>query len=487
MIFSNIRKRWLIYSIAIALIFAIIITFTCTILIKNHYYKSIKHLLDSNVNSVSSYFASSSEFSSDFNSTAYSYARNFQNKDKIELTLFDRNGKPIVNSKGFSLDDISSTPDCAMAKESSTGYAMFLGKVNQYEKIMAVSQIIKNSNEELIGSVRYVTSLEDVDKHIILWSIFIFSSSLLFAAIFIITTFYFNLNSMRPIREIVNTAKLIAHGNFKVRISQNCNGEMLQLCEAVNYMVEELENLENIKNEFISSVSHELRTPLTAIRGWAETMKLSGFMDSKTMDKGMQIIINETERLSDIVEELLDFSHIQNQTLKLMLEKTDILAELDEVVCVYREKAISEGKYLIFDIPETIPPILADKKKMRQVFINVIDNALKYSEEGQSVNIVAKQQNADIIIAVSDRGPGINENDLPRVKEKFFKANTTKRGSGIGLAVSDEIMLAHSGRLDIESKEGVGTTVYIVLPLLEAEDSKELEENIQDLSTEINV
>ena len=228
----------------------------------------------------------------------------------------------------------------------------------------------------------------------------------------------------------------------------------------------ELGAADRMKNDFISSVSHELRTPLTAIKGWAETMRDGGTMDNKTMEKGMGVIVRETERLSGIVEELLDFSRMQNGRMILMMDRIDILAELDEAVYMMKERAVSEHKHLLYEEPELVSPVIGDKNRLRQVFINIIDNALKYTPSGGVVSINLKEENGMLHIVISDNGCGIPAIHLPRIKDKFYKANQTQRGSGIGLAVADEIMKLHSGALDIQSEEGVGTTVTISIPVL---------------------
>jgi len=230
-------------------------------------------------------------------------------------------------------------------------------------------------------------------------------------------------------------------------------------------MAKELGTSERMKNDFISSVSHELRTPLTAIKGWAETMHGCGIPDQDTFDKGMDIIVKESARLTGIVEELLDFSRMQNSGMMLKLEKLDVLAELDEVLYMLRDRAISEGKHLLYDEPEPMPPVMADKNKLKQVFLNIVDNALKYTPAEGVVGIQVMKEKDSVRIVVTDTGCGIAPDDLPRVKDKFFKANQNVRGSGIGLAIADEIVQKHGGTLEIESGIGVGTTVTITLPV----------------------
>ena len=224
---------------------------------------------------------------------------------------------------------------------------------------------------------------------------------------------------------------------------------------------------EKMKNDFISSVSHELRTPLTAIKGWAETLQSGGVTDGM-MERGMSVIIRESERLSGLVEELLDFSRMQSGRMTLMMDKLDILAELGEAVYMFSERASAEHKQLLYEEPEMLPPVLGDINRLRQVFVNIIDNALKYTEEGGTIQVQVKLLGNNIVVTISDNGCGIPAEHLPKVKQKFYKANQTVRGSGIGLALADEIIALHSGTLTIESQENVGTVVTITLPALPA-------------------
>ena len=250
-------------------------------------------------------------------------------------------------------------------------------------------------------------------------------------------------------------------------------------------MALDLQTADQMKNDFISRVSHELRTPLTAIKGWAETMQLSerGKLDRKTFDRGMGVIISESSRLTSIVEELLDFSRIQSGRMKLIKEKLDILAEFDDAVCFLKERAVTEGKHLLYDEPEVVyPAVYGDKNRLKQVFLHVLDNALKYTPKGGVVaaQVIYSKDEPDIIkIVITDTGCGISAEDLPEVKEKCYKANQTVGGSGIGLAVADEIMNLHNGSLDIESGEGVGTTVTLTFPVYKEGSENSLPENIK--------
>lgn len=194
---------------------------------------------------------------------------------------------------------------------------------------------------------------------------------------------------------------------------------------------------------------------------------LDGGGSPDTMKKGVGVIVNETERLSRMVEELLDFSRMQSGHFTLQNATMDILAELGDAVLIYSDKAKREGIEIIYNDPDMLPFVFGDKNRIRQVFINIIDNAIKYSSQGGTVTINAYEDETEnkVVVSVADTGCGIKTSDLAKVKTKFFKANHTRRGSGIGLAVADEIIAMHNGTMDITSPgEGLGTTVTITLP-----------------------
>jgi signal transduction histidine kinase len=418
--------------------------------------------------------------SSSFSSGASSYIENFRHKEQMEVMAVNSSGRIILTSTGFSYDENEDVKDFETAKNNGKGYTFRNTNTTSGEPVTSYIRIITNHNGSVVGAVRYVVSTTNVNNRIVIITAIIIFAGLAVLFIVIFSSSYFIRSIVTPVRELSETANKIAHGDFSTKIEKRYNDEIGDLCDAITDMAKDLEATEQMKNDFISRVSHELRTPLTAIKGWAETMQISGRkkLDRRTFDKGMDVIIKESGRLTGIVEELLDFSRIQTGRMVLINEKLDILAELDEVIYMLKDRAVNENKHLIYDEPvEIFPPVYGDRNRLKQVFINVIDNALKYTPEDGVVAIEIKydkKTDADnIIITITDTGCGIPAEDLPKVKEKFYKANQKVNGSGIGLAVADEIVQLHKGKLDIESGVGVGTTVTITLPILsESKESK---------------
>lgn len=441
----------------------LVIELTVIYAVHSYYYSSARQYLISKINAVTSVLSVHSQDSSaNFSAEVRNTLETFNEKDKIELMAINSKGRVVLTSSGFSPDSGMTMPDYEQAMKNGEG--SYVGRLSGGEKILAVSMALSPYSSEY-SSLRMVTSLTEIDNTI---RGFVLAVTAVCAAIIVIiltTGFFFAGSIVKPIRQISGITSKYAGGDFSVRIQNNTEDEIGELCTSINHMADELSSAEAMKNEFISSVSHELRTPLTAIKGWAETLMVDGGENPDTMKKGVGVIVAETERLSQMVEELLDFSRMQSGHFSLQKTTLDILAELGDAVLIYSDKARRENIRIIYDEPEMLPFVYGDKNRIRQVFINVIDNAVKYSSPGDTVTITAKEKGGRIVVSVADTGCGIKSFDLARVKTKFYKANHTRRGSGIGLAVADEIIAMHGGRLDISSEgEGKGTTVKITLP-----------------------
>ena len=486
--FKGITKRWMLNTLSVILTIIISIVVCLIFLVTYLFQSSVEQSLSNASSELSLVFSGyTSDTSTSFASSARDYVENFKKKEQMEVMVINSTGRVVMTSTGFIPSDDTKLTDFDQAKQSSDGFAFWNGKLNSGESAMSVTRIISNDSGTVVGAIRYIVSMDPVNNRIMLVSGLIIALGLVIISLVIISGLTFIRSIVKPIRNLSLIAAQIAHGDFSAseKIEHKYDDEIGDLCDAVSDMAKDLQTTEQMKNDFISRVSHELRTPLTAIKGWAETMQLSerGKLDRKTFDKGMGVIIKESTRLTSIVEELLDFSRIQSGRMVLMNEKLDILAEFDETIYMLKERAVKEGKHLLYDEPETVyPPVYGDRNRLKQVFLNVIDNALKYTPKGGVVaaQVIYSKDEPDIIkIVITDTGCGISAEDLPKVKEKFYKANQTVRGSGIGLAVADEIMNLHNGSLDIESGEGVGTTVTLTFPVYKEGEAQTMPENIK--------
>lgn len=469
---KGITARWLINTFGVILVVVVMLIVALSLVLQNYYYNGIHQTLNGRVDELTNVFGNyTSANYVEFDKNSRSYVENFSDKESMELMVLDHTGNITVTSTGFSPDQSGEMPDYEIALEDADGYGVWKGKQND-ENIMSVTRIITDNSGSRLGAVRYCVSLEPANRQIFVMIMFMIVVGMFILFFVMISGAYFVRSIVNPIQEINEISKRIAQGDFDARLEKRNDDEIGELCDSINYMAQELGASEKLKNDFISSVSHELRTPLTAIKGWAETMRMGDTPDFRTMEKGMSVIANESERLTGIVEELLDFSRIQSGRMVVNMERIDLLAELDEAIYMLRERALKESKHLIYDEPEFVPPVQGDKNRLRQVFINIIDNALKYTPESGVIGIEVTHDDDNITITISDNGCGIPAEHLPRVKDKFYKANQTQRGSGIGLAVVDEIMNLHGGSLDLESTEDIGTTAILTFPVDKGTDEQ---------------
>ncbi len=465
---SSIAGRWMFNTLSVVGILLVIANVCIYYFTRQYYYGSAENYLVSEANATATVLSRLYEdMAVNYSSEVRELIEGFDKKEQMEMMSINRSGEVTLSSSGFSPDESYNMPDYEAALESPEGVGVFHG-YETGENIIAVTVIIAQPSSSY-SALRYVASMTLIDSQL---SMIMLTALLISAGIILLVVssgMYFVKSICVPLMQISVTAKKLAKGDFSERIAIKNNDEIGELSRVFNDMADELENSESIKNDFISSVSHELRTPLTAIKGWSETLALG--YDEETYRKGMTVITHETGRLESMVEELLDFSRIQNGRFTLQMANTDIIAELDDALLIYTDKAKKENKTIHYTEPDTLCVVYGDKNRLRQVFINVIDNAMKYTDPGGSVDISVEKDGGALSIIVADTGIGISEADLPKVKAKFYKANSTRRGSGIGLAVADEIISMHGGTLEIASELGRGTTVTITLPLKQMERS----------------
>ena len=466
---KSITRRWLVNGLGVIAVLLLLFEVIFGVAVRNYYYQSVTQILAASAERFSGILETSfSQNNFSFEDRAREVAENFPDKERIEMQVVDADGHIVISSSGFAPggeeSDAAKYQDYRLALDDVDGSGVWHGRNAAGENVMAMTRVIKTSDGSRLGAVRYLVSLSDID-HLILMLValmLLFGAAILFFVM--LSSSYFVSSIIHPVTEIGQAARRIALGEYDYRIEKQYDDEIGELCDTINYMAGEIATAEKLKNDFISSVSHELRTPLTAIKGWSETLREAGDMDAELTAKGLEVISSEAERLSSIVEELLDFSRMQGGHIAVKFERMDLLAELEEAVFLFRDRAAREGIELIYVEAADMPPILGDHDRLKQVFINIIDNAIKYSNRGDKVRVEAADMGAHVQVVVSDSGVGISKEDLPRIKNKFYKANNTRPGSGIGLALADEIVRRHKGRLEIDSEEGVGTTVTITLP-----------------------
>lgn len=461
---TGIRKRWMVNSISVVLFIVLLAVAAFSAAMGSYYYSTLSESLKQKAeNDISSFDYYRTE--AEYYDNARAVVAGEPNSDKLEVEYLDADGQIRFSSSDLTAFRSPGTPDIAEAISMKRTKVWIGADPSTGEHIMAASSPLMIDGE-VVGVMRYVTSLNKVDKQIIIIVAIALGIGLGILGMVYFSNLYFIRSIVDPVAGITETAKRIAAGSYGVQIEKRYDDEIGALTDTINDMSLKINQSEKMKNEFISSVSHELRTPLTAINGWAETIMNGEVRDAGDVKKGMGIIVSEARRLTNMVEELLEFSRIQDGRFTLSVEPMDIKAELEDAVYTYREFFRREGIELNhFDCDEEFPPIAGDPERLRQVFCNLLDNAAKHGGSGKRIDTAIARDEDQVVITIRDYGPGIPAEELPHVKYKFYKGSSKARGSGIGLAVCDEIITRHEGTLDIDNAEGGGCIVTIHLPI----------------------
>jgi two-component system phosphate regulon sensor histidine kinase PhoR len=243
--------------------------------------------------------------------------------------------------------------------------------------------------------------------------------------------------------------------------------------------ITEIQRLETVRSDFVANVSHELRTPLTAIRGYVETLLHNPPAEPADTKQFLTIIARHSERLSRLTEDLLTLSDLESGARKMTFKPVEAGHLIQRVLEVFWDRAQKKNVTLSYSIPSDCPLIFGDSDRLQQLFINLVDNAVKYTPAGGSVTIsgrhVATEAHAEVEIAITDTGAGISEKDLPRLTERFYRVDKARSrelgGTGLGLAIVKRIVQAHGGELKIESVLNKGTAVHVFLPAVAAEEN----------------
>ncbi|MCD8211701.1 MAG: HAMP domain-containing histidine kinase [Oscillospiraceae bacterium] len=464
---THVRIQWLRNTLLTTGLILLAGVAAFSIAMGSYYYSSVSTGLEKTVVSAVGFLGKYNQ--SEYRAAVSSYVSGFEDKNRLELQFLSRYGSVEQSTSGLTAGIYPGTADINEAVTSGTISTWIGQDPNTSERIMAVSApVIYNGT--IVGIMRVVTSTALITRQILLMILIALAVAVgIMAVICLINLIFVRTIIVDPVVRITETAEQIAGGSYGIQIENTNNNEIGDLTNAFNDMSNKLSQAEKTQMEFISSVSHELRTPLTAITGWAETIMNGEVQDAQDVKKGMGIIVSEGRRLSSMVEELLEFSHIAGSEFKISAEPMDLKAELEDAVYTYREFFRQSGVTLNYEdrIPDDDMPLInGDPQRIRQVFSNLLDNAFKHGgTEGKQIDVILQREGNFAEVIVRDYGPGIPESELPYVKYKFYKGSSNARGSGIGLAVCDEIMSLHGGELIIQNAEGGGCQAMVRFPI----------------------
>lgn len=462
---KGIRRRWMVNSIGTVSFVLLVAMISFSVFVGNYYYNSIRSALQTQATAVGDFLSSYATSESTYLEMANYYINDFDERESLELQFISTSGQIVLSSYGLTSGGSPGTSDITEAINSQNVFCWSGRDPSTGERIMAVSAPILYGND-VKGVVRLVSSLSIVDRQFMLLILIALGVCIGALSMVYITNLYFIRSIVEPMTSITETAKRIAAGSYGVQIERKFDDEIGELATTINDMSQKIGQNEKMQTEFISSVSHELRTPLTAINGWSETLLSGEIHDPESIHKGLSIIVSEGHRLFKMVDELLEFSRIEDGRFTLNVEPVDITAEFEDAVFTYQQLYRAKNIRMAYTpCEEELPLIPGDPERLRQVFSNLLDNAAKHGGGNQVIETSVVREEDQVAIRIRDHGPGVAEKDLPHVKEKFYKGSSKARGNGIGLAVCDEIVARLGGSLDVANAEGGGCRITIRLPL----------------------
>ena len=464
---SGLRRRWLRGTVFIALLAVVIVVAMFSVIIYSYYFSTVRTGLEAKARTATDFFANYVVRSfDDYYDSAFRYTETFREADRIEMQFLNSDGSIMVSSSAMTSGTAPGSPDVRAAIETGEISSWVGRRTATGERIMAASAPMIYADGEVIGVMRYVTSLRLVDRQVFLNILVVVAVGMVVLAMVFLLNMVFIRFVITPVSEITKMSKRIADGSYGIQIDNAYRDEIGDMVESINEMSLKIAQTEKIQTEFISSISHELRTPLTAITGWGETLTYNDDLDDESQ-RGIAIMLKEARRLTKMVEELLEFTMIEDGRFTLNISKIDISAELEDAIFTFRELLHQDELEFDYhhDMYETVL-IPGDSNRLKQVFLNIFDNALKYGREGKRIDVYIGLVEEDVFITIRDFGPGVAEDELENLKMKFYKgSNSKERGSGIGLAVCEEIIKYHGGSLELANAEDGGFIVTIILPI----------------------
>ncbi len=460
----GLRRRWLTNTLSIVFALGMVCALTVTAVFALYHYSNMESDMRFRARTTTSLFSNYiNQTDSQYIDSCISYTQSFDDAQGVQLQIIDMQGYIAASSAEDWVNLPPNTPEIPKAMNNRT-LEVFLGEDPiAGVRVMSVSSPLV-FEDEVIGALRYVIPTKQVDLKIVGVAVVCFAVLSAVLVVVALSSNFFIRSIMGQVSEIMDKAKRIAGGSYGVQIQTRYPDEMGQLADTINELSSKISQNEKMQAEFISQLSHELRTPLTAINGWTETLLADESMDEDTR-QGIKVISREAKRLTEMVVDLLDFTRMQDGRMTLNVELSDIRSEFEETVFMYGSRLAQDGidlQYLESD--SDIPEISCDPKRLRQVFLNILDNAAKHGGAGGRIEATISYEEEQVIVRIRDFGPGIPEDEIPLVKKKFYKGSSSVRGTGIGLAVCDEIVQMHDGTLTLENADGGGTLVTVSLP-----------------------
>ena len=455
---EGLRKRVIKYYFIMIIITVALFEGLFMFYLQNYYYNSAKQSLISQATYTMDIYDGVGMESTSFENKVHNIFEKGQvsNNTNFTVEFIDKNKNVILDKYGIKTNEKYEYEDVNRALRGNntlTPYTYNISGTNEH--VMSISVPLRVNNQ-IEGVVRYSLSLKSIDNTVIKLVCFFILAGVIILIIALLLSLKFAESLIRPLKNLKQFANELAQGNYNIKLKKEelHNDEIADLVRTFEHMAVEIDKSRKLKEEFISSAS---------IKGWSETLGYEG-IGKEELDLGLGIIQDETERMISLVEDLLDFSRLSSDRIRLQIDMVDVRKLAKGVVAQLTVKANEKNITLLTEFKtEDIVDIQGDKNRLRQVLINLVQNAIKFTSEGGYIVVIVSQGEEFTTFTVTDNGVGIKKENLTKVLDKFFQEDYNKAGSGLGLAISNEIVKLHGGKMIIESEKNVGTTITFTL------------------------
>ena len=325
------------------------------------------------------------------------------------------------------------------------------------DEIVTIGVPWRYSDGYVVGAVLLHISVESLEVSYVELLVKLLPISALILVLGIVLSYFLARSQSRPVKKISRAVDKFARGDLSSRVELKCGGELQALGDSINSMAQALSELETSRRSFVANVSHELRSPLTSMRGYVQGM-LDGTIPQAEHGRYLAVVMDETQRLTTLVNDLLNLSRIENGKFPMDKRPYDICEQLRRILISFEKRIDDKGIEVEFDVPEQQLTVMADADRISQVIMNLIDNAVKFMPgSGGVLKLSVAREGARAHVRVADNGPGISKEDLPHVFDRFYKADkahTSGMGTGLGLAIVKSILDQHGARITVRSGNG---------------------------------
>lgn len=455
-------RNVLILNFGLLIFLTVLVLDVATILsVKNYFYSDAKKKMKSQAELNLNYLYRYIDFSKGLDDVILEDYSTIYEYNTEHIMILNNDGENLLSTIGLT-DNIF---DSKKIDESidKNGYFSSIDKFDFFEHNIVTTALPIKYHGNVIGTAIFQSSLYETEKSINNIKIIMVVFSITIIGIAFLMTLFMSKKMVNPLKKLKDYASKLAGGEYSEEIIVEGTSEITALGDSMVYMAKEIKKRDEIKNEFIANVSHELKTPLTSIKGWAYTLNVDA-SDEELLKDGLDIIQNEADRLTGMVNDLLDFSRLLNNKVTLLKTDFDLKILLNGIANQFKPRAVKENKKLIFNSNLNKANFLGDQNRIKQVIINLMDNAFKFTSENGKVAIYLDRIDDYYKITIADDGEGMDEKDIPHIFEKFYRGQNKNSHAGIGLSIVYEIISLHEGHIDVTSKKGEGSKFEIFLP-----------------------